>query len=236
MKQLTTFLIILLFSFKIQAQVYNNPIAGKQSHPELEIIRIETNNNETVITLKVTNKMNSGGWFCADRNIILKSSKGIEKYELIRTENIPTCPDKFEFSYTGQELEFKLYFPPISSKIKFLDLIEDCSNACFYFYGIILDNEHNEKIKAFEKGLEFYQNRDLTGAIPFFENVVKGNFTIESHIYGLSYYHLILIYNELGNNGLANEWYNKLLNSNIEDKQTFIKELEKFDIKKQDQN
>ncbi|PLX10237.1 MAG: hypothetical protein C0597_17170 [Marinilabiliales bacterium] len=233
MKQFVFILILGFIQYgNLKAQIYNNPIAAKQSHPELEITQIEVRTNETIISLKVTNKRTEGGWFCADKNIYIKNSKGIENYELIKSENIPTCPDQFEFAYSGQSLEFKLYFPPISDQIKFIDFIESCNNACFSFYGIILDNEHNEKIRAFEKGFELYQEDKKTEAIPYFEKVTAKEITLDSHIYGLSFYYLTLIYFELENQEKAEFWYNNLINSNIEDKNTFIKELEKSGIKK----
>ena len=219
------------FSLSSFAQVYKNPIASKKSHPELEITQIAITDTNTIISLKVTNKRNEGGWFCADDNIYIKNTKGTEIYKLINAENIPICPDQFKFSYSGQTLEFSLYFPPISDQIKFIDLIEDCSNACFSFYGIILDNEHNEKIRAFERGFELYQNQQKTEAITFFEKVISGKMSIDSHIYGLSYYYLIVIYHELGNTEKVTFWYQKLLNSNLEEKDTFIKELERLGIK-----
>lgn len=225
---------ILTFSFVINtnAQVYNNPIAGKQSHPELEIARIEITDTETIISLKITNKLSQGGWFCADENIYIKNSKGAEFYKLLKSENIPTCPEQFEFAYTGQTLEFNLYFPPISKELKYIDLIESCSNACFSFQGIILDNEHNERIRSFEKGFELFKAEKKEEAIPYFENVALYNSTVDSHIYGLSFYYLIIIYNELGNNEKTDDWYQKLMNSPIQEKNTFIKELEKSGIKK----
>lgn len=228
-------LIILIFwflSIKVNAQIFHNPIAGKQSHPDLEIEKIEITEHYTIVSLTVTNKRDQGGWFCADEHIYLKNTKGEEVYELIRSENIPTCPEQFKFSYVGQELDFKLFFPPISNQIKFLDLIEDCSNACFSFHGIILDNEHNEKIRAFENGFDLYQNQNYEQAIPLFEKVLAGNISIDSHIYGLAYYYLILIYDELGDVDKTNSWYLQLLDSNLEEKATFIQELEKFGIKK----
>ena len=196
-KQILTITFLFFLPFLPKAQVYENPIAGKQSHPELEITQIEITNTNTIISLEVTNKRENGGWFCADRNISIKNSEGVETYQLIKSENIPTCPENYEFSYAGEILKFKLHFPKISNKIKYLDLIENCSSACFSFYGIILDNEHNDKIRAFEKAFELYQNDQFMESIPYFEKVLKGSITIDSQIYGLSYYYLIVINNDL---------------------------------------
>ncbi len=224
-KQILTIAFLFFLPFILNAQVYENPIAGKQSHPELEITKIEITDSETIISLKVTNKRSQGGWFCADENIYIKNSTGIEVYQLIKSENIPTCPNQHEFAYTGEILEFKLYFEKISDDIKFIDLIENCNNACFSFFNIILDNEHNEKIRAFEKGFDLYQNNEFDKSIPYFEKVLEENINIQSQIHGLSYYYLILIYKNMDNMEMVNHWYNKLINSDIQDKETFVKEL-----------
>jgi tetratricopeptide (TPR) repeat protein len=225
-KQFFISLLLVLLTLSSFAQVFNNPIASKISHPELKITKIEITDNSTIVSLKVTNKLSSGGWFCADKNIYLKNTKGIEIYNLVNSENIPVCPEKHEFAYTGEVLEFKLYFEKIAENIQFIDLIENCSNACFSFNGIILDNAHNEKIRTFEKGFEFYQNNEPEKANSYFEKVLEGDITIQSQIYGLSYYYLIVTYMKQGFNEKAQELYNKLLESDIEDKVTFIKELE----------
>lgn len=225
MKTPILLLLFILYSSVTFSQVYKNPIAAKQSHPELEITKIQITDNETVVSLKVTNKLSTGGWFCADKNIYLKSSKGNTKYELLKSENIPTCPDKHEFALSGETLEFKLYFPPIPDTIKYIDLIEDCSNACFSFHGIILDNEHNEKIRSFETGFDLFGNNEFEKSIPYFERVLDGKPTVDSHIYGLSYYYLVVIYDHLGDKEKMNLWYKKLLDSDLDDKDTFIKEL-----------
>jgi len=231
MKRIQITLIIVLISvLNIKAQIYNNPIAGKQSHPEMEITRIEVNNKNTIVSIKVTNKRNEGGWFCADKSIYIKNSKGTELYQLINSENIPICPNQYEFKKVGEVLEFQLIFPKISGNIKFLDLIENCNNACFSFTGIILDNDHNQKIVAFEKGFELYQDEKFEKSIPYFEKVINGKVVMQSQIYGLSYYYLILINKEAGNLEKVKSLYSTFLNSDLEDKETFIKEFKRINI------
>jgi tetratricopeptide (TPR) repeat protein len=223
-------IVILISTSSVKAQIYKNPIAGKQSHPEMEILQIEINSEHTIISLKVTNKRDNGGWFCADKNIFIRNSKGSETHQLIRSENIPTCPNQYEFKSYGEVLEFQLIFPKISGNIKFLDLVENCNNACFSFNGIILDNNHNQKIVAFEKGFELYQKEEFAEAIPFFEKVLQGKISIQSQIYGLSYYYLISIYNNKNNTEKVETLYKDFLNSDLEDKETYIKEFKRIKI------
>jgi len=228
MKKALLLLVYLFLFFFAKSQSYDNPIARKKSHTELKIKRIEITENNTIVSLKVTNKRDAGGWFCASRDIDLKSSKGDESYHLIKTENIPICPEQHKFSSVGETLSFKLYFPPIEQDIIFVDLIENCTNACFSFYGIILDNQHNQKIRAFEKGIDLYQKKNLKESIGYFKEVTQGKISIDSHIYGLSYYYLVLIYHELDDTNKVKFWYENLINADINDKNTFIKELDKL--------
>jgi hypothetical protein len=227
---ITTLIFVFLLNPIVFSQVYNYPIAGKQSHPELEIIQIEITETNTIINLQVTNKRDQGGWFCADKNIYIKNSKGSEKYSLINSENIPTCPDQHEFKKINEILEFQLIFPKISDDIIFIDLIENCNNACFAFYGIILDNNHNEKIRLFEKAFDLYRNDSMKEAIPLFEKILTGKITIESQIHGFSYYYLIDIYKNQKDEEKVKFWIEQLKNSNLEDKNTFIKELKNLGI------
>lgn len=229
-KQISALLIFLALSFIANAQVYENPISGKQSHPEMEITKIEITDINTIISLKVTNKRNKGGWFCADKNIYITNSKGTEIYELISSENIPVCPNQYEFKKAGEILEFQLTFPKISDQIKFIDLIENCNNACFSFHGIILDNDLNEKIIIFETAFDLYQKNQFNEAIPYFEKVLEGNIPAESQIFGLSYYYLIIVNNKLDNKQKVNYWLDLLLKSSLSDKETFLKELKKMGI------
>jgi len=207
------------------SQVYESPIAGKQSHPDLKINTIEITTEYTIIHLSITNQLNTGGWFCADKNIYIKNSKGLEEYQLLRSENIPICPNKFEFTNKREVLEFILYFPPINKEIRFLDLIENCDEACFSFEGIILDNEHNKKIVLFENAMGKYTDNSFEECILLFKQVLDGEHTIESQIFGLSYYYLVLSYHKLNDKTNVDFWYNELLKSDVPLRDDFIKEL-----------
>jgi len=225
MKKLLLILIGLLLFQSTYSQKYESPIAGKQSHPDLKINTIEITTEYTIIHLSITNQLNTGGWFCADNNIYIKNSKGIEQYMLLRSENIPICPNKFEFTTKGEVLEFILYFPPINKEIRFLDLIENCDEACFSFEGIILDNEHNKKIVLFENAMGKYTDNSYEECILLLKQVLDGEHTIESQIFGLSYYYLVLSYHKINDETNVDFWYNELLKSDVPLRDDFIKEL-----------
>jgi hypothetical protein len=150
----------------------------------------------------------------------------MEDYKIVRSDNIPVCPQKHFFKRKGEELSFVLYFPPIDKSLKFIDLIENCNEACFSFEGIILDNEHNQKIVLFEKAMDLFAQGSINECIPLFKSVLEGKPTIESHIFGLSYYYLVLSYHSISDKENADIWYNELKNSNIPLKSDIIKELQ----------
>jgi hypothetical protein len=208
-----------------RGQIYENPVAAEQSHADLIIDKIEITHDNTIVTLNITNQMQPGGWFCADNNIILKNSKGTQEYKLVRSENIPICPQKYEFKRKGEILQFLLYFPPIDTSIVFIDLIENCDQACFSFRGIILDNIHNKKVITFEKALDLFTRGAINESIPLFKQVLDGQPTIESHIFGLSYYYLVLSYQSLNDKANIDLWYNALKNADVPLKSDILKEL-----------
>lgn len=231
MKKLSILFIVIIASVSYSfAQAFDKPIAGKQSHPEMSISKIEITTSETIFNIEVTNKRDNGGWFCADKSIYIKNTNGTEKYQLIQSEGIPTCPEQYDFTSKGEVLKFKLIFPKISENISFIDLIEDCNNACFYFTGIILNNQHNKNIVAFEKGFDLYQNQKFDESIALFQNVISNKTIVESQIYSLSYYYLITIYFNQNKSELVKEYYELLKKSNLEDKETIEKELIKNKI------
>jgi hypothetical protein len=208
-----------------KGQIYEKPVAAEQSHADLIIEKIEATHDNTLVILSITNQMQSGGWFCADNNIILKNSKGNQEYKLVRSENIPICPLKHEFKRKGEILQFSLYFPPIDTSIVFIDLIENCDQACFSFRGIILDNVHNKKVIAFEKALDLFTRGAINESIPLFKHVLDGQPTIESHIFGLSYFYLVLSYQSLNDKANTDFWYNLLKDSDVPLKSDILKEL-----------
>jgi len=178
MVKISLCILFFISSLKVIGQVYENPIAATQSHPDLRIDRIEITDENTEVSLTITNQLQSGGWFCADNNIVLRNPKNMEDYKIIRSENIPVCPQKHFFKHKGEELKFVLYFSPIDKNLKFIDLIENCNEACFSFEGIILDNEHNRKIESFEKAMNLFTNGGINECIPLFKSVLEGKPTI----------------------------------------------------------
>ena len=128
-----------------QSQSIDKPNYALKSHETLEISKIEITNSATIISFSVENKRSEGGTFCADKNIYIMYPDGT-RLNLSAAHNIPVCPDSYKFKNIGEKLFFSLEFPPLKTGTKWIDIIEDCSSNCFWFYGITLDNDLNKRL------------------------------------------------------------------------------------------
>lgn len=120
-------------------QTINNPSIIRQDNYSLSIDKIELTYSSTIIycTHTAPDTYQNGGWVRLSPEIILKETYGGRKYKLVKAEGIPLSPNKFNYSYKGQKLTFRLLFPNIASDISLIDLIEcEDDRNCFNFYGI----------------------------------------------------------------------------------------------------
>lgn len=203
--------LFLLFSFSLNAQKIIKPNFGQKSHETLEIESIEITSTQTVFTLSITNKIKNGE-FCADKNIYLKSTNGYEIYQIIKTEGIPQCPSSHKFKAIDEKLSFKLYFPKISDNILYLDLVENCENACFSFKGIILSETLNS---AVNEAYKHYSNNDKKRSAQDFESLI---YQTKDYPYAFLYFAALKILQELGDEKHYKELRNELFQSNKIDK------------------
>lgn len=151
MKQIKKIVFTILFLTiytNLISQIIENPTIDNQDEYSLNIDKIEFTDNSTILycTHTAPDTYKNGGWVRIEPTIYLKESKGSRKYKLLKAEGVPLTPKKFNYSFVGQTLSFRLIFQKIASNISSLDLIE-CreSNNCFNFYGInILNNDNHE--------------------------------------------------------------------------------------------
>ncbi len=212
---LTLFLILtgsLLFS-----QELLKPNFALASHP-LKIEKINRLDNSTIIELSIENK-SENGYFCADKNIVLKDILNAKRYQLVQSEGIAICPDSYKFNYVGEVLTFKLYFPTLSESTKYIDIVENCQSNCFSINGIILSPEMNQNI---DMAYSYYGEGKLDFALASFKMAVNEN---PDYPYGLFHYNIIQIYAEKKDFVSAKKWYNKILDSNFKDKYELIARL-----------
>lgn len=222
-------IVVFLYSCSGWAQVFEKPNAEIQSHTELTITRIDVTSDYTIVHLRNRNMLVTDAWACVDRNTIIRTSDN-RQYSLIRAENIPFCPMKHRFDSLGEILEFTLYFPPVDPSKGRIDLVEICDQSCFFFKGIILDNKLNRDIHSYERAFNLYLEKDYPAARDILVEIVQEIPENPTHIYGFSYYYLILISHELGKSKETEAWYRELKNSTLPDRETIIRKIEELGI------
>jgi hypothetical protein len=208
MKRIFTGLAALLPGILISGQAVSLPNSSIKSHPTLTVNSIEASATQTAIYLQVENKR-EGGTFCADRNIYIRYPDGT-RVKALRSEGIPVCPDTHRFRSVGEKLNFIIYFPPLRKDIRWFDLIEDCTDNCFWFLGLVSDNSINTSLNAlFEKASEQKPEDNINLFRKYLEETDSQNLGTE----GLIYINIITSSIEAGDNPGAALWYNRLVKS-----------------------
>ena len=205
------------------AQSVIRPNFALKSHETLEIRKIETTQEATIFYLTIENKI-PGGTFCADKNIFMVYPDG-NRRKLISSNGIPVCPGTYKFKYIGEKHDFVLTFPPLKPGIAWIDLIEDCSDNCFFFYGVTLDIDLNRKID------EAFEITDPVLSLASLINLAEETDSKNLGSEGLLYITIIKLEKEIGNNDKAAEWYNRLKSSEAPHFSQYIKYLNDQGIK-----
>lgn len=219
-------LAFVLLVINLPAQSFIQPNYGLKSHETLVINKVEITLKSTVIYLSVENRR-AGGTFCADRNIYIVYPDGT-RLKLESSQDIPVCPDTHKFKTIGEKLDFMLTFPPINKGIEWIDLVEDCSDNCFHFYGVVLDNDLNAKINhAFSEA----EKDDPLKAIISFADILQAVDSKNIGAEGLLYINIITLARQSGNVDQAIDWYKKLKNSGAPRLREYIKFLNDQGIK-----
>jgi hypothetical protein len=218
--------LLTILSLVTWSQSFILPNSGHTSHETLIINKVECSQKVTTIYLTVENRR-SGGTFCADKSIFIIYPDGT-RIKLISSNGIPVCPDSHKFSSIGEKLDFTLTFPPLNKGVEWIDLVEDCNDNCFHFYGVTLDNELNRKLND-----AFYlaENDDPVKAMISFIDILESTDSKNNGVEGLIYVNIITLARQSGTIGSAIDWYKKLKNSGAPRVQEYIKFLNDRGIK-----
>jgi hypothetical protein len=219
--------ILLTFLSKINAQVIEKPFVNIKSHPTLGIDKIERSKTSTVFYLSLKNELDNG-YFCVDNNVFISIPGKRIKFNMIKSEGIENCPEMHKFSSKGQVINFKLFFPPISDTIMELDLVENCTDNCFYIRGINLDIDFNNEINNFDIGVNYYRNGVISHALPYFLDIVNKSKYKKSKHYAYSLFIIPIIYEKNGYIDDASKAFTNLLNSDIVEKEYFIRKIKEI--------
>jgi hypothetical protein len=210
----------MLYLTNVKSQTIEKPNYGLKSHETLEITGIENTPSHTTIYLTVENKI-TGGYFCADKNIFILYPDG-SRSKLLSSKGIPVCPDSHKFKSVGEKLSFELTFASLKANTKWIDLVEDCQDNCFSFYGLCLNNMLNKKI---DEASYLAENNEPAKALLSFTDLAGSAEIKNSGMEGLIYVSIIKLAKETGNITKASEWYSKLKSSNISRKELYLKNL-----------
>jgi hypothetical protein len=218
-----SFLLLSDFSF---SQTFLQPNYGLKSHETLVINKVELTSTAATFFMSIENRIMDGN-FCADKNIFIVYPDGTRS-KLVSSENIPVCPETHKFREPGEKLDFTLTFPPLKPGTEWIDLIEDCSDNCFSFYGVTLDSDLNRKIDdAFSLSGNNEPVKAMVSFIDITEAVDKKNIGIE----GFLYFNVIRLEKQNGNEVKAAQWYKRLKSSGAPRLQQYIKYLNDQGIK-----
>ena len=196
--------LMLFISAGLSSQTVPKPNYGLKSHETLEIDKVEMTREKTVLHLTIENRIENGS-FCADRKIYITDPAG-NRIRLIRAAGIPVCPDTYKFKQPGEKLGFTLTFPALEGEPAWIDLKEDCSENCFSFYGVVLDEFMNSRL---DEAFSMAERGESLKAMDRFINISEAA-AKHSGIRALVYYNIIKLATETGNTVKAGEWYKKL--------------------------
>ena len=215
-----------LISLPGYSQTILKPNYGLKSHETLEIKKIECSSESVSVFLSIENRI-QGGAFCADKNIYILYPDG-EKSRLISSSGIPVCPDSYKFKTIGEKLDFILVFPPLKTGTEWIDLVEDCNENCFSFYGVTLDQALNQRLdEVFAKASEGTSADNIILFRSILDSISGQNHGIE----GSLYINIIEAAREESDYVNARLWYKRLASSNAPRLKDYIRYLNDRGIK-----
>lgn len=221
-----TAVLLFLLSECSFSQTFLQPNFGLKKPETLLIRKIEVTASATRFYMSIENRIANGS-FCADKNIYIVYPNRTRSL-LISAEGIPVCPDVHKFNAPGEKLEFTLTFPPLKSGTEWIDLIEDCPDNCFSFYGVTLDETLNMKINdAFFLEENEEPVKAMISLIDIEDAIDKKNPGIE----GFLLLNIIRLEKQNSNEVKAAQWYNRLKSSGAPQLQQYIKYLNDQGIK-----
>jgi len=208
------------------SQNFIQPNVSLKSHETLELRKLELSPEKTVVYLQIENRI-EGGNFCADKNVFIIYPDG-SKSKLINAVGIPQCPDTYKFKSIGEKLEFILTFPPLKQDAAWIDIVEECSDNCFYFYGITLDNDLNKRL---DEAFIIAAKGDPVKTMSLFRNILESVNKENIGIEGLLYINIISATVEAGDKVETSVWYKRLVSSHVPRLHEYVKYLNDKGIK-----
>jgi hypothetical protein len=223
MKVNTAILVLSFFTAttsNLVSQTFIQPNIGLKSHETLELVKVETFAEKTVISFTIENRIADGS-FCADKNIFIIYPDG-SRIRLRKASGIPQCPGSYKFKSIGEKLQFTLEFPPVKTGTKWIDIVEECTSNCFWFYGVTIDSELNKRL---DEAFILAAKGDPGKTMLLFRNILESVDGQNTGIEGSLYTNIIVAAVEAGDKVEAAVWYKRLLLSHAPRLNEYIKLL-----------
>ena len=208
------------------SQTLLQPNYALKSHETLIISKIDISPGKTVVYLSIENRIKEGN-FCADKDIFIIYPDGT-RIRLIQANGIPVCPEVYKFKSIGEKIDFTLTFPSLKSGAEWIDLVEECSSNCFSFFGVTLDTGLNRKI---DEAYTLAEQGETGKAVSAYMKIIENNTGRNCGIDGALYTDLITLLHKSGDTLTAKKWYERMLNSNTQRLDQYIKNLNSAGIK-----
>jgi len=153
-KNVLLILVNLIFVQLCFGQILNPPYLKKEV-PYCDITKIERSDIHTIVYFKYTapTEYINGGWVNVAKEFFIRDTNTKKKFQLIKANNIPIGPQKHQFDYSGQILEFNLVFEPLPISTSQIDVIENEDRGGFNFFGVDISTSGAnviEKVKSNE--------------------------------------------------------------------------------------
>jgi hypothetical protein len=223
---ISIFILLNFFTITVFPQTIPNPNFALKSHETLEIAKVGMTPEKTTISLRIENRI-EGGNFCADKNISIIYPDG-NRIRLLKADGIPACPDNYKFKSVGEKLDFTLVFPPLKPGTEWIDIIEECTANCFWFYGITLNNDLNRRLdEAFAAAAKGKPQDNIL----LFRNILESIDNQDIGIEGSLYINIINAAIEAGDQIEPSVWYKRLLSSKCPRLSQYVKFLNDRGIK-----
>lgn len=207
-------LLAILFIIKagISQTTIINPPFEKSTHNDLKIKRIAISSTETIIDFSI---YGDEGWFCIDTSYYIKGKTDNKSYKFTKSTGMDICPESYKFNHDS--VSFSLYFQPIDIINDYIDIIEGCNNSCVKIENVLINNELVLIEKEYNNANKSYNQKKYIEAIEYAKNALAN----VKDTNGLRYGQLSLIiadsYLWSKDYENAENWYLKILNSNLID-------------------
>lgn len=219
MKHAILTLILTVISYMAASQTVGNPNYGLKSPLTAEIVRIDFNDNATVVWLTIMSDINNA-WFCIDRNTYLVRPDGM-RLKLTGLKGLPYCPATYKFKRPGDKASFSMTFPA-TGKLEWFSIVEECSGGCLSFRGIVTDEDLNNRIN---EAFALSGRGESMAAYRIYEDIISQIDSLNLGIEGAVYSSLIILDKSMGRPETARSWYDRMMTSDTPDLGLYLENL-----------